>query len=239
MSTTNLLYQRQYAITDQIRVVIPTIEEILQDEDAYYRAVRIFTSQPIDYMVPLDDAGIDFTKINDWDLFILLFPSIAGTDTHLIIDGLDFSKFEFMADDETKQIALVDKENDIVFDKVTLRKVAAVLRRIHNLELDNRTPGNDEAKKYMLERARAKLKRKKRRQDDSSLEQLIVALVNTEQFKYDYNGVLGLSIYQFNSSVQQIVNKINYDNRMHGVYAGTVDPKKLSQEDLSWLIHKK
>lgn len=238
MSTINLLYQRQYAITDQIRVIIPTVGEILQDEDAYYRAVRFFTSQPIDYMVPLDDAGIDFSTINDWGLFLLLFPSVANIDTTLVIDGLDFTRLEYMADNETGEIALVDKENDIVFDSVTLRKIATVLRRVHNFEPDNRKPGNDEAKRYMLERARVKMKRKKRRQDDSSLETMIISLVNTEQFKYDYNGTLDLSIYQFNASLRQIVKKIDYDNRMHGVYAGTIDPKKLSQDDLSWLVHK-
>ena len=47
-----------------------------------------------------------------------------------------------------------------------------------------------------------------------------------------------LSIYQFNESVRQIIKKIDYDNKMHGIYAGTVSAKDLSQDDWNWLTHK-
>ena len=90
----------------------------------------------------------------------------------------------------------------------------------------------------MIERARKKLKRRRGKEPTSQLEELIVALVNTEQFHYGFEGVLPLSIYQFNESVRQVIKKIDYDNRMHGIYAGTVNAKDLSQEDLNWMIHK-
>ena len=106
MSTLSLLYQRQYAINDSIRIVIPTVGEILQNEDAYYSIVRILTAQPIDFMVQLDDVGIDFTKINEWDLFLLLFPSILEQDTRLIFDGLDLTQFRLMMDEKSHTNAL-------------------------------------------------------------------------------------------------------------------------------------
>ena len=73
---------------------------------------------------------------------------------------------------------------------------------------------------------------------DSQLEELIVALVNTEQYHYGFEGTRELSIYQFNESVRQVIKKIDYDNKMHGIYAGTVSAKDLSQDDLNWLTHK-
>lgn len=90
----------------------------------------------------------------------------------------------------------------------------------------------------MIRRAREKMRRRKRRVTESQLEELVVALVNTEQFHYDFNGARDLTIYQFNESVRQVIKKVNYDNRMHGVYAGTVKIKNLSQDDLNWLTHK-
>ena len=63
-------------------------------------------------------------------------------------------------------------------------------------------------------------------------------MVNTEQFKYNYETVRDITIYQFNESVRQIVSKVDYEHRMHGVYAGTVSVKDLSQDDLTWLSHK-
>ena len=63
-------------------------------------------------------------------------------------------------------------------------------------------------------------------------------MVNTKEFKYDFESVRNLTIFQFNDSVQQIINKVDYDNRMIGVYSGTINAKDLSQDDLNWLIHK-
>ena len=237
MSTLSLLYQRQYAINDSIRIVIPTVGEILQNEDAYYSIVRILTAQPIDFMVQLDDVGIDFTKINEWDLFLLLFPSILEQDTRLIFDGLDLTQFRLMMDEKSEQTVLVNMIDGTRIDRRILGQIAAVLRRIHNLDLNRRKPANEEAKQYMLERARVKAKRRRNRKNASELESLIVAMVNTEQFKYDFTSVLSLSIYQFNESVRQVIKKVDYDNRMYGVYAGTVNPKELNQDALNWMVH--
>lgn len=236
--TQSLLYQTECPITDHIHIVLPTVGEVMDHEDEYYTAISMLTAMPIDYMVQLDDMGIDFEEINDYDLFLILFNTIRGMDTSLIFGDLDLSKFELAHHIETGAPVIYDEENDIVIDRVVQTKIANTLRKIHHLEKDNRKPGNKEAKEYMLERARKKAKRNRKRKTQSQLEQLIVAMVNTEQFKYGYEGTRELTIYQFNESVRQIQHKIDYDNRMRGIYAGTVDPKSISQEDLNWLIHK-
>ncbi len=230
-----LLYSREWPVNDSIRVVIPTVGEVLEDEDGYYRGVQMLTAQPIDFMVPLDDAGIDFTKINEWELFLTLSPALAQTDTHLLLDGIRFDRCEMMVNEQNGQILLLDTETGARFDRALLGDVADALRKIHHLEKNRRKPANEEARQFMLERARAKARRRKKRANDSELEPLITALVNTEQFKYDYEGALGLTIYQFNESVRQIIRRIDYEHRMHGVYAGTVNPKELSQNELTWL----
>ena len=238
MNTISLLYKREYEINDNIKVTIPTVGEIIENEDEYYSLVQTFTAMPIDVMAQLDEVGIDFTQINEWDLFRMLFNGLKVIDTHLILGGLDLSKFEPAINEENNTLVLIDREHDIKIDRAIHDQIASVLRKIHHLEKDMRKPGNEEAKKYLIERAKTKLKRQKKRKKVSQLEQLIVALVNTEQFKYNFDGTLGMSIYQFNESVRQIINKIDYDNRMHGVYAGTISVKDLSQDDLNWLTHK-
>ena len=74
--------------------------------------------------------------------------------------------------------------------------------------------------------------------EDSQLESLIIAMVSTEQFKYNFEEVKKLTIYQFNESVRQIIKKVEYDNRMHGIYSGTINAKDLNKDDLNWLTHK-
>lgn len=238
MATINLLYKDSYAINENISIHIPTVGEVLQDEDNYYGLVYALTSMPVDRMVQLDDLGIDFTQIDDYELFLLFFTAIREQDTHLIFGDLDLSKFKLAESEEEANYVLVDSEHDIIIDRKIQRQIAAALRKIHHLEKNRRKPGNTEAKDFMLQVEREKMKRQKRRSVLSNLESLIVALVNTEQFCYRYDDVLDLTIYQFNESVKQITHKVEYDNRMRGVYAGTISAKDLSQDDLNWLIHK-
>lgn len=238
METQNLLYKKEVQINDDIKIIIPTVGQILENEDSYYTMVTTLTSMPIDLMVQLDDMGIDFSQIDEYDLFLLLFGSLKSMDTSLVFGELDLSDFELCVNQENGMVVLRDETNDITIDKAIHDMIARTLRLINNIEKNNRKPGNDDAKKYMIERARAKQRRSKNKKEVSQTESQIVALVNTEQFKYNFNEVLDLTIYQFNESVKQVVKKINYDNLMHGVYVGMIDSKNLNPDDLNWLSNK-
>ena len=238
MATLNLLYKQEYAINEHIRIQIPTVGEVLDNEDDYYTMVTMLTAMPVDMMVQLDDIGVDFTAINEYELFLILFNALKDKDTSLIFGELDLKPFRSAVNPQNNTIVLRNKETGVVIDRGIQGQIASVLRKIHNLKRNNRKPANQEAREYMLQRAREKMRRRSKRTNDSQLEELIVAMVNTEQFHYGFEGTRELSIYQFNESVRQVIKKIDYDNRMHGVYAGTVNAKELSQDDLNWLTHK-
>ena len=238
MTTRNLLYKRYLPINQHINIYVPKVGEILKDEDEYNDLVSCFTAMPIDFMVALDDNGIDFSKIDDYTLFLMMFPSLKEKDTSLIFGDLDLSKFDYAISEQNGLPLLIDTEHDIKIDRAIHGRIADTLRKLHHLEKDNRKPGNEDARKFMIDRARKKMKRNKNRIQNSQLESLIIAMVNTEQYKYDFEGTLELSIYQFNECVRQIIKKVDYDNKMYGIYAGTVNAKDLSPDDLNWLIHK-
>ena len=238
MATLNLLYKQEYAINEHIKIQIPTVGEVLDNEDDYYTMVTMLTAMPVDMMVQLDDIGVDFTAVNEYELFLILFNALKDKDTSLIFGELDVKPFRSAVNPQNNTIVLRDKETGVVIDRGIQGQIASVLRKIHNLKRNNRKPANQEAREYMLQRAREKMRRRSKRVNDSQLEELIVAMVNTEQFHYGFEGTRELSIYQFNESVRQVIKKIDYDNRMHGVYAGTVNAKELSQDDLNWLTHK-
>lgn len=237
MPTLNLLYQRQIKINDDIQVIIPTVGEVIDDEDSYYGLVSLLTAMPIDLIVQLDDAGIDFTQINDYELFLLLFPGIKSQDTHLVFGDLNLSEFELATNNQNGTVVLWNQNTNVVIDRAIHGQITYALRKIHHLEKNLRKPVNDEVKKYLIQRARDKQRRRKNRVSESQLESLIIAMVNAEQYKYDFEGTRELSIYQFNESVRQIIKKVDYDNKMFGVYTGNIDSKHLSQDDLNWLTH--
>ena len=238
MASNKLLYQRSIKINDKISILIPTVGEVVDNEDEYYGVVTALTAMPIDFMVQLDDIGIDFSTINEWELFLLLFRGIKDVDTSLVFDNMKLSSFEVAENTQTNELVIIDRDADIVIDRALFNQIAAALRKVNHIEPNMKQPANEEARAFMLQRARTKARRARGRRRDSELENLIIALVNTEEFKYNFETIRDISIYQFNESVRQVIKKVDYNNRMHGVYAGTVDVKRLSQDDLNWLVRK-
>lgn len=190
---------------------------------------------PIDFMVQLDDLGIDFATINEYDLLLILFPELKSKDVSMVFGDLDLSGFELMVNQQNSNIVLRDEVNDITIDRSVYSMISNTLRKIHNLERDRRKPANQEAKEYMIKRAREKMHRSKYKHRNSQLESLIISLVNTEQFKYDFERTRELSIYQFNASVQQIIKKTDYEHLMYGIYSGNISAKDIKSDELVWL----
>lgn len=58
----SLLNVSSIEIVPNLTLRIPTVGEILEDEQKYYNIVSALTTTPFQYMVQLDDMGIDYTK---------------------------------------------------------------------------------------------------------------------------------------------------------------------------------
>lgn len=238
MEKKSILYERSIKINDYITVEIPTVQDVLDNEDEYYGIVSSLVATPYDMMVQLDDIDIDFTEIDDYELFLIVFQGLRDQDTSLIFGDLDLSGFELAVNEQNEQIVLLNCETGAVIDRAIHFEIAEALRKIHHLKRNNRKAANESAKKFLIERARKKMKREQRKGFSSQLEPLIIAMVNTEQFKYDFETTKTLTIHQFNESVIQIVHKVNYLNIMHGIYAGTVSVKDVDQNALNWISNE-
>lgn len=223
-------------IVPSLSVRIPTVGEILDAEDIYYGIVSSLTATPFQYMVQLDDMGIDYTQITDYELFKMLFLAYAKSDLSILFGDLNTSDFQIHIDTQNHDQVLYSPCSDIMIDELVYHDLADAIRKINLLEKVTAKPGNEAAKKYLLEKERKKQKRDEKKPHESYLEKLVIALVNTSEFPYNYESCMNLSIYQFNQSFRQIQHKITFDNTMIGVYAGTVDTSKLNNKEyLSWI----
>lgn len=221
----------------EILIRIPTVREVLEDEFFYYNIISTLTASPFQYMVQLNDIfGIDYTSITDFDLFKMLFPLYCKSDLSILFGDLDISGFIVKNE---HQGYLYNSNNNIEINEKVYYDLVNIIRKINLLEKVKYKPGNESAKKYLLEKERKKLKRNKKKKQEPYLERLIIAMVNCSDFPYDYDSCMDLSIYRFNQSFKQIQHKIVFDNTMIGVYSGTVDTSKLSNKDaLSWIPNK-
>ena len=245
MENRSLLNRSSVQITDQLSLRIPTVGEILENESTYFSLVSIMTSTPFQYMVQLDDLGIDYTKITDYEMFQIFFPVYAKQDISIIFGDLDLSDIGMYHDHSVDLDVLYSPSTDTKIDEFVYFNMARTMRQVNLLKYERKKPKGEKNKKYFLEKERRHLKnlevmRKRKEFEQSEFEKLIVALVNNNHFKYDYNSVLTLPIYNFYQSFQQIQHEINFNNVMRGVYAGTIDTNKLQDRSvLSWIKNNK
>lgn len=187
-------------------------------------------------MVQLDDMGIDFTTITDYELFMMLFLVFAKGDLSILFGDIDLSDMAVKINPQNGLPVLYSPRSQITIDEFVYNQIVNVIRKINNLKRENRKPGNESARKYLLEKNRKKQRRNANKSYEPYLEKLVIALVNRPEFKYNYEQVNDLTIYKFNQSFKQIQHKIAFDNTMIGIYAGTVDIARLGDRScLSWI----
>lgn len=234
----NLLKVSDYKVNDNIAVHVPTVDEIFDFGDQkYYNIVQTLIATPFDLMVELDDIGIDYETITDYQLFVLMMESIAinEEDTSIFFGNLNLKSFQEAVNPQNGEKVLWDKDNDIVIDQMIALEICNAIRKIHFWKAPLGKAGNAEAKAYLIERNRKKKQRLAKKPYKSFLESMIISLVNTEEFPYNYETVMGLSVYKLNASWRQIQKKKHWDQTMNGVYFGTVDKDKIDWEKISWL----
>lgn len=232
----SLLNLSSVKLLPNLSIRIPTVGEILKDEQHYFNLITSLTSTPFQYMVQLDDMGIDFTTITSYQLFMILFPSFAQGDLSILFGDIDFSDIVIETNPQNDSFVLHSHKNNIIIDEFIYSQFVGYIRKINNLKRENRKPGNNEAKKFRINLERKKQKRNANKPYEPYLEKMVIALVNNKDFKYNYEQVDKLTIYKFNQSFEQVKTNINFNNTMIGVYTGTVDTSKIKDKScLSWL----
>ena len=237
-NTQSLLRTNQYRINDTISIYVPTIGEIYDyGESEYYNIVQLLTSVPYDLMVQFDDMGVDYETISEYQLFIMMIKSFImnNKDLSIVFGSFDIASLNFSENKETGEVVLVDKNNNPIIDKLIQYEISNAIRKIHFWTKTDKRAGNEEAKKYLIERNRLKQQRAARKKQESFLDENIIKMVNTEEFKYNYESCMDLSIYKFNASLQQIPKKKNWEQTMTGAYFGTVDLSKLNIYKQHWM----
>ena len=238
MDSRSLLLQTQVDLAPGIAIRIPTVGEILQNERLYYQTTYSLTATQFQNMVQLDDLGIDFTTISEWQLFIQTFLAYAHSGDLLdyVFADLQTQGFGIYQDPQTAALYLSNPDTGVQIHESTYLQIVELIRKINLYEHITARPANETARQYLIEKERKRLKRLAKKPPEPYLEQMVIALVNTAEFPYDYESCMHLSIYAFNQSFKQIQHKINYDNTMIGIYAGTLNARDMKDKSaLSWI----
>lgn len=232
----SIVFGEDYYITDAISIHQPTLGDIREmGEERYFQTIFTLTCIPSDMKYRLFQLGLDYEEVEDFDLFMLMAPTIDSDISQKLFIGVDLSKFEMAQNQINGDLVLVDMEDDIMIDKFAYLKICDYFRSLHGLKLKVEKAGNEETKKILIEEDKERYEMNQGKEFEPILPPLIISMVNTEEFKYDYSSVQNLNIAAFMASVEQIQKKKQAVALLQGCYSGMIDTSKIKTEDLNWI----
>jgi len=225
-------------ISDKIAIRQPTLEEVCNyGERQYFSMVYNLTSVGADMKFQLWDLGIDYTEINDFDLFYsFLYRGYTQKQTEILFGDLDLSKMRVYERKKDKSRVLYDAENEITIDEFTYMAIMDVLRQMHGFKRNSKIPANKSTKMILIEDDREDYLRNKNKPYHSQMKNLISALVNCEGFKYNYETVFDLKINVFLDASKRLQKIKNADLLLQSGYSGFgIKLKDVPKKDIDWM----
>lgn len=217
----------KYRINDKIHIEFPTVREIMFDigEKKYWTAIYSIVSTPSDLIAQLDDRGLDWEKVADFDIFIMNFI-LNGDGIKVLLPMIDTTKFVLTENPDSKEIILYDETNDITIDRNIYECIADYIRYAHGLKKNVIRAANAYTHRDLIEDAHDQIEidKRKSKSHKSQMKAYISYIIGSLGYKVD--DVLDMRINFFFDCVKR-VNAIDTAQQMpFMIYYGMVDTSK-------------
>ena len=223
-----------YDTSNGIHIHNPTIEEIKNFGSQRYSVLLYkLTMRSYDDAVALWDVGLDYEDIPDFLTFVNNIQKITPDESKILFGDLDLSKF--VLDVNKTNLEPVIKNGNLIIDSLIYNEIVSYLRDINNIssEIEYKV-GNKKAKEFLISRMRRKQQKMDNKSKVDLLSNLISALVNRENFKYDYSSIMNLKISQLYDSFYRIIKIDEYKNHVMGLYCNPMAFNKVEKSVLKW-----
>jgi hypothetical protein len=224
-----------YVINDTIKVLQPTIRQIAEfGEREFFSVVNTVTAIPSDMKANLDDMGLDWMEVEDFELFCMLAPTLTPDRTHILFGDLDFSKLKpFNHPHIEGEIILADRETGVLIDKMIYFLIVSYLRKAFNITPKVEKAANKITKQILIEEDRRKMETNKNKPFKSFLLPLISSVKVKQGYTKEY--VLNMGYVEMMDEVARLQVIHNADHLLSACYAGTIDMKKINKAELNWM----
>lgn len=260
-------------ITKSINFKHPIIQDVfdidkehlgLYSEDMYYSMVNVFLTDPYDYMVYLDDKGIDYETIKPFDVFCLLFNDYLDkikklsnecSQEQLMIlfqSNIYFIAFKFflgvdnffIVKDTDGNSVICYGDNQFLINSDTYDYITEFIRKINGIpDTEKIYPEDEWAKQILLEDERERLKKQARKREKSEEETNKDRLGNLiSSLTWSCNGGVTpfnrsqLHMYDLIDGINRTDKLLHYKNTMTGYYSGCIEKKNINFNELHWSI---
>lgn len=227
-----------FKLNDKITLHHPTLDEIKEfGEQKYLTLISTLTMRPYDDMVGLDDAGLNYQDLNDYDMFLRNYSVITPDFSSIIFGELDFSKFILVKNNENDTLAIYNQEEDILIDELLYNYIATFIRTINfissKIEYD---AGNELMRKYLIKKKRKEIERRKKnpKKFESQLASIVSFLCSIEGCKYNYTTIRELKIGQLYDNYYRIAIIDERNRTLSIMSTGMVKSNDIDKSKLDW-----
>ena len=228
-----LYFGEPYVVNDYITITIPKIGEVVgYGERQYYSMVQTITAIPSEMKSQLWDMGLDWTQLTDFQLFMMLVPSLPQDKTSILFGDLNLQAMKPFENKENETVFLGDQETGAIIDELAFGKIHSYLCSAHNLTKKVEKAANEFTKKFMIDEDRQKIKHNAKQPYKSFLKPLISSVKCRMGYTLDYVKNMGLCEFFDDLSRLQII--VNADALLQGSYSGMVDTSKIPKKNFDW-----
>lgn len=231
-------------VANDITIYEPTIGDILTfGEKKFYSSLNVFVTNPTSNRVMLWDNGLDWNKLSDFDLFLLLYKSLKEDSTRLLFGDIDFQKFQLCkttSEGETEEdvegsYILYNQEQNYLIDEKVYNTMSAYLRTMFNIFPKVEKAKGKTTKEWMIMEDRQEMERNKDKEYKSNLLPLISSCVNHPGFKYKTSELKEVHIMEFMDSVQRLQVYESTTALLQGRFSGMIDTSKIDDKEFNFM----
>ena len=229
----SLYFGDPYVINDYVTITLPKIGELVKfGERQYYSMVQTITAIPSEMKSQLWDMGLDWTQMTDFQLFMMLVPTLPQDKTSILFGDFNFEAMRPFENKENETVFLGNPETGAIIDELAFGKIHSYLCSAHNLTKKVEKAANEFTKKFMIEEDRQKIQYSQKQPYKSFLRPLISAVKCRMGYTLDY--VKNMGLYEFMDDLSRLQIIVHSDALLQGSYSGMIDTKKIPKKEFDW-----
>lgn len=247
-----MLFGEPFDVGNGMKVLIPTVGDILglpNSDIDFYQTLYVWIANPTTYRLMLWDNNIDWNKISNYDLFLLLIGSENPIVSKLIFGDVDFKGFqryikthvekdENGEDKEVQEVTLYNPTTETEISEKDYTLISDYLKAAFNIYPKVEKAKGRITKESIIEEERMNLAiRAKKGEDEptSSLLPLVSSCINHPGFKYNLQELRNVNFVQFMDSVQRLQIMENSLALLRGSMSGFVDTSKINKDEFNFM----
>lgn len=225
-------------IANGIILYQPTIGEIANYNEAeYFSVASTICATPSSMKVALDDMKLDYMKVDDFQLFMMLCKSLTPDKTKPLLGDLDLTRFEPRPYGPTEEVVLFNGEYDengkpIIISSIIYEALVTYIRKMHGFKKQVDKAGNAITRKVLIDEDRKAAERNKNKPYKSFLVPLVSSLQGRQGYTKEY--ICNMGLYEFMNQINRVQIIVQADAALGGMYSGFVDTKRMDKTVLDW-----